>query len=37
MPQTLLRFGDLVIDLEHYRVLIGERPPALSYPEYPLL
>ena len=37
MPQTLLRFGDLVIDLEHYRVLIGERPLALSYREYALL
>jgi DNA-binding response OmpR family regulator len=37
MPQTLLRFGDLVIDLEHYRVLIGERPLVLSYREYALL
>ena len=37
MPQTLLRFGDLVIDLEHYRVLLGERPLALSYREYALL
>lgn len=35
--QTLLRFGDLVIDLEHYRVLLGERPLALSYREYALL
>ena len=37
MSPTLLRFGDLVIDLEHYRVLIGERPLALSYREYALL
>ena len=37
MPQTLLRFGDLVIDLEHYRVLLGERPLLLSYREYALL
>jgi len=35
--QTLLRFGDLVIDLEHYRVLLGERPVLLSYREYALL
>jgi len=35
--QTLLRFGDLVIDLERYRVLLGERPMALSYREYALL
>ena len=33
----LLRFGDLVIDLEHYRVLLGERPLILSYREYALL
>ena len=33
----LLRFGDLVIDLEHYRVLLGERPLVLSYREYALL
>lgn len=37
MPQTVLRFGDLVIDLAHYRVLIGERPLLLSYREYALL
>ena len=37
MPQTLLRFGELVIDLEHYRVLLGERPLLLSYREYALL
>ena len=37
MPQTLLRFGDLAIDLEHYRVLLGERPLLLSYREYALL
>ena len=33
----VLRFGDLVIDLEHYRVLLGERPVILSYREYALL
>ena len=33
----LLQFGDLVIDLERYRVLLGERPLALSYREYALL
>ena len=32
-----LRFGDLVIDLEHYRVLLAERPLILSYREYALL
>jgi DNA-binding response OmpR family regulator len=38
MPQPLvLRFGDLVIDLERYRVLLAERPLALSYREYALL
>jgi len=37
MPQTLLRFGDLVIDLEHYRVLLRDRPLLLSYREYALL
>ena len=37
MPQTLLRFGDLVIDLEHYRVLLDGRPLMLSYREYALL
>ena len=33
----LLRFGDLVIDLEHYRVLLADRPAVLSYREYALL
>lgn len=33
----LLRFNDLVIDLEHYRVLLAERPVMLSYREYALL
>ena len=33
----LLRFGDLVIDLERYRVLLGERPLVLPYREYALL
>jgi len=37
MPQTLLRFGNLVIDLEHYRVLLGDRPLLLTYREYALL
>jgi len=37
MPQTVLRFGDLIIDLEYYRVLIGDRPLVLSYREYALL
>ena len=32
-----IRFGDLVIDLEHYRVLLGGRPLLLSYREYALL
>ena len=33
----LLRFGELVIDLERYRVLLDGRPLALSYREYALL
>ena len=33
----LLRFGDLTIDLERYRVLLSDRPVALSYREYALL
>lgn len=38
MSESLtLRFGDLVIDLEHYRVLMGDRPLILSYREYALL
>ena len=38
MPQSLLlRFGDLVIDLERYRVLLTDRTLALSYREYALL
>ena len=32
-----LRFGDLVIDLERYRVLLSEQPVMLSYREYALL
>ncbi len=32
-----LRFGDLIIDLERYRVLLGEEPVALPYREYALL
>jgi len=35
--QFLLRFGELVIDLERYRVLLGERPLVLPYREYALL
>lgn len=33
----LLQFGDLTIDLERYRVLLGGRPIILSYREYALL
>ena len=33
----LLRFGDLIIDLERYRVLLADRPVVLSYREYALL
>ena len=33
----LLRFGDLAIDLERYRVLLADRPVALPYREYALL
>ena len=33
----VLRFGQLVIDLGHYRVLLAEQPLALSYREYALL
>ena len=32
-----LQFGELVIDLEHYRVLLANRPLLLSYREYALL
>ena len=35
--RLVLRFGDLTIDLEHYRVLLGGRPLLLSYREYALL
>ena len=38
MAQPLrLRFNDLVIDLEHYRVFVADRPLVLSYREYALL
>ena len=38
MPSSLLlRFGDLVIDLERYRVVLAEEPLILSYREYALL
>ena len=33
----LLRFGDLTIDLERYRVLLADRPLVLSYRDYALL
>ena len=33
----LLRFGNLVIDLERYRVLLDDQPLILSYREYALL
>ena len=33
----VLRFGDLVIDLDHYRVLISNQPIILTYREYALL
>ena len=38
MAQPLsLRFGDLLLDLERYRVLLADRPVVLSYREYALL
>ena len=37
METLLLRFGDLTIDLERYRVLVADRPLVLSYREYGLL
>ena len=37
-PESLmLRFGELTIDLERYRVLLADRPLSLSYREYALL
>jgi len=33
----ILQFGDLVIDLAHYRVLVADQPVLLSYREYALL
>lgn len=32
-----MKFGDLVIDLEQYRVLLADRPLVLPYREYALL
>lgn len=32
-----MKFGELVIDLEQYRVLLADRPLLLSYREYALL
>ena len=38
MPDAFsLNFGRLVLDLERYRVLVAEKPLALSYREYGLL
>ncbi len=38
MPTPLtMRFGDLTIDLERYRVLLANRPLMLTYREYALL
>lgn len=37
MPRTQLRFHELLIDLEHYQVLLADRPLLLSYREYALL
>ena len=38
MKQPLtLQFGDLVIDLERYRVSLADQPLVLSYREYALL
>ena len=34
---TLYRYGDLVVDLGRYRVLLDGQPVALSYREYALL
>ena len=33
----IMQFGDLVIDLEHYRVLLAAQPVVLTYREYALL
>ena len=33
----ILRFGELVIDLERYRVLLSDQPVMLTYREYALL
>ena len=33
----VLRFGDLAIDLQRYRVSLADRPLTLSYREYALL
>ncbi len=37
LAPLVLRFGDLVIDLERYRVLLADRPLALPYRDYALL
>ena len=36
-PPLVWRFGDLTIDLEHYRVLLADQPLMLSYRDYALL
>ena len=36
-PSLVLRFGDLMIDLEHYRVLLADRPLLLTYRQYAIL
>lgn len=37
MTSSVLRFGDLSLDLDHYRVLLAEEPVILPYREYALL
>ena len=37
VQSLILRFGELVIDLERYRVLVDNHPLVLSYREYALL
>lgn len=37
MVTRTLRFGELVIDLEHYQVLLDDFPVVLSYRDYGLL
>jgi len=37
MAEAVLRFGELMIDLERYRVLVRNQPLTLSYRDYALL